>query len=538
THDVHLKVPEFDGKSDADAFIEWLDKVERVFNYKKYGDPKQVTIVESRLTGFALTWWNSVQQARRTSGYRYITEWWKMRRELKERCGKPGYQKRDCPAFAKKDGLVVDGMRESVIANVQRVLLDQEETEMYTTFVRDLCTIGDGQLVGYGSFTFLALIPGLISLQNAEPINHGAGIYAVSVIPFMGSMTGLTSNTLIPHTYNIPTSVQLPSHVRVPLDWVKVNSTKKTIRYHPPEVLKALDQLLLAKEEVTVACRAAWVLFLEEFGKYYAEFQISVQAFAALDCLHSLAILSRNKNYVRPVFVDDNEPMQIHIQSGRHPVLDLILQDNFVPNDTNLDANKECCQIVTGPNMGGKSCYIRQVALIAIMAQVGSFVPASSAKLRVLDGIHTRMGASDNIQQGRSTFLEELTEASHIILNCTAHSLIIIDELGRGTSTHDGVAIAYATLHYLLQQKRCIVLFVTHYPKIVDIKNEFPGSVGAYHVSYLTSQNTLEITDSQSDQGICNLDNGDITFLYKVVPGMSDKSFGLNVARLAQVSDF
>lgn len=191
--------------------------------------------------------------------------------------------------------------------------------------------------------------------------------------------------------------------------------------------------------------------------------------------------------------------------------------------------------------MGGKSCYIRQVALIAIMAQVGSFVPASSAKLCVLDGIHTRMGSSDSIQQGRSTFLEELSEASHIIHNCTSRSLVIIDELGRGTSTHDGVAIAYATLHYLLEHKRCMVLFVTHYPKIVDVKNEFPGSVGAYHVSYMMSQRAMDMdtdtdkTDSKSDKNAQTMDHEDVTYLYKLVPGVSERSFGFKVAQLAQL---
>eukprot|EP00268_Persea_americana_P050080 TRINITY_DN5420_c0_g1_i5.p1 TRINITY_DN5420_c0_g1~~TRINITY_DN5420_c0_g1_i5.p1 ORF type:complete len:629 (+),score=145.72 TRINITY_DN5420_c0_g1_i5:657-2543(+) len=329
--------------------------------------------------------------------------------------------------------------------------------------------------------------------------------------------------------------IELSSDVKVPSSWVKVNSTKKTTRYHPPEVLTALDELSLATEELTIACRATWDTFLMGFGKYYAEFQAAVQALAALDCLHALAILSRSENYVRPVFVDDVEPAQIHICSGRHPVLDSILQNNFVPNDTKLHADGEYCQIITGPNMGGKSCYIRQVALIAIMAQVGSFVPASSAKLHVLDGIYTRMGSSDSIQQGTSTFLEELNEASNVLHNCTSHSLVIIDELGRGTSTHDGVAIAYATLHHLVAQKKCMVLFVTHYPKIIDIKEEFPGSVQPYHVSYLTSAKSLEIMDSRLESGGENLDHGDVTFLYKVVPGMSDKSFGLNVARLAQL---
>ncbi|KAK4571663.1 hypothetical protein RGQ29_030181 [Quercus rubra] len=284
--------------------------------------------------------------------------------------------------------------------------------------------------------------------------------------------------------------IELPLDLKVPLSWVKINSTKKTVRYHPPEVLTALEQLSLEKEKLNIASKAAWDSFLKEFSKYYAEFQAAVQALATLDCLHSLAILCRNKNYVRPDFVYDDEPVQIHIRAGRHPVLDTTLQDNFVPNDTNLHADREYCQIVTGPNMGGKSCYIRQVALIAIMAQVGSFVPASSAKLHVLDGIYTRMGASDSIQQGRSTFLEELSEASHIIHNCTARSLVIIDELGRGTS-----------------------------------------SVGAYHVSYLTSHKDIKDMDTVDS----TTDHEDVIYLYKLVTGVSERSFGFKVAQLAQL---
>ncbi|CAJ1977075.1 unnamed protein product [Sphenostylis stenocarpa] len=319
--------------------------------------------------------------------------------------------------------------------------------------------------------------------------------------------------------------IELSTDVKVPSNWVKVNSTKKTIRYHPPEVVTALDKFSLAREELTVACRAAWNSFLRDFSKHYAEFQAAVQALAALDCLHSLATLSRNKGFVRPVFVDDQEPVQIQICSGRHPVLETTLQDNFVPNDTNLHADGEYCQIVTGPNMGGKSCYVRQVALIVIMAQVGSFVPASSAKLHVLDRIYTRMGASDSIQQGRSTFLEELSETSHILHCCTEHSLVIIDELGRGTSTHDGMALAHSTLHYLLKQKRSMVLFVTHYPKIASLATEFPGSVAAYHMSHLTSH------DASKNANLYN----DVTYLYKLVPGVSDRSFGFKVAQLAQL---
>jgi len=329
--------------------------------------------------------------------------------------------------------------------------------------------------------------------------------------------------------------IELPVDRRVPSNWIKINSTKKTIRYHTPEILKNLDNLLLAKEELAVICRSSWHKFLEDFGKYYVQFQAAVESLAALDCLYSLTVLAKQNNYVRPIFVHESAPSQIHIKNGRHPVLESLLGDNFVPNDTELHADGEYCQIVTGPNMGGKSCYIRQVALITMMAQVGSFVPASSAMLHVVDGIYTRMGASDSIQQGTSTFHEEMNETSNILHNCSSRSLVIIDELGRGTSTHDGVAIAYATLHYLLKEKKCISIFVTHYPRILDIQREFVGSVGAYHVSYLVTKKLLEVTDKPLETSPESKDLGEITFLYKLVAGASDRSFGLNVALLAQL---
>ncbi|KAL4574825.1 hypothetical protein LXL04_021664 [Taraxacum kok-saghyz] len=324
--------------------------------------------------------------------------------------------------------------------------------------------------------------------------------------------------------------IELPVDVKVPSNWVKVNSTKKAIRYHAPEVLTALDHLSLANEELAIVCRSAWQKFLEEFTGFYSDFQTAVQALASLDCLHSLALLARKKDYTQPVFVDDSEPVQICISSGRHPVMETILEDGFVPNDTNLHSENEHCQIVTGPNMGGKSCYIRQVALIAMMAHIGSFVPATSAKLHVLDSIHTRMGASDSIQHGRSTFLEELSEASNILQTCTNRSLVILDELGRGTSTHDGVAIAYATLRYLLEEKKCMVLFVTHYPEIVEeMTRGFGGRVGSYYVSYVMSP-------SQNDGCApgCGYQD-EVVYLYKVVRGVSERSFGFKVAQMCQI---
>ncbi|KAJ3693010.1 hypothetical protein LUZ60_012105 [Juncus effusus] len=324
--------------------------------------------------------------------------------------------------------------------------------------------------------------------------------------------------------------IELDSDVKVPSTWSKISSTKKSTRYHPPEVLRALDDLLLAKEKFHLICRQTWSKFLSEFEQHYTHFKAVVESLAGFDCLYSLATLAKDKNYVRPVFCKYGEPREINIKSGRHPVLETILGDNFVPNDTNLNSDGEFCQIVTGPNMGGKSCYIRQVALISLMAQVGSFVPASSARLHVLDKILTRMGASDCMQKGRSTFFDELSETSQILQTCTASSLVIIDELGRGTSTHDGTAIAYETLKYLIRVKKCMVVFVTHYPKILDVVKELDGQVGAFRVSFVTNNYNK---DNDDNKEFC--EGMDVTFLYKVVRGASDKSFGLNVARLAQL---
>ncbi|CAO1943543.1 unnamed protein product [Urochloa humidicola] len=365
---------------------------------------------------------------------------------------------------------------------------------------------------------------------NVEMANHKLDLLIVECRKQLG-MHNLEFKTVAGTSHLI----ELPVDRRVPSNWIKINSTKKTIRYHTPEILKNLDNLLLAKEELAVICRSTWHKFLTDFGKYYAQFQAVVESLASLDCLYSLAVLAKQNNYVRPIFAHESEPSQIHIKGGRHPVLESLLGDNFVPNDTELHADGEYCQIVTGPNMGGKSCYIRQVALITMMAQVGSFVPATSVMLHVVDGIYTRMGASDSIQQGTSTFHEEMNEASNILHNCSSRSLVIIDELGRGTSTHDGVAIAYATLHYLLKEKKCITIFVTHYPKILDIQREFEASVGAYHVSYLATRKLLEVTDKLLETSPESRDLGEITFLYKLVAGASDKSFGLNVALLAQL---
>ncbi|EFJ17560.1 hypothetical protein SELMODRAFT_114371 [Selaginella moellendorffii] len=283
-------------------------------------------------------------------------------------------------------------------------------------------------------------------------------------------------------------------------NWVKINSTKKANRYHPPEVLEASERMALAKEQLNISCAKAWDMFLTDFTSYHMEFRAAVQALAALDCLYSLAVVSCNQGYVRPEFVDEACLLKIG-----HPVLDSTLQDAFVPNDTVVSGEGERSQIITGPKMGGKSCYIGQVALITIMSQIGLYVPAATAKLHVFDAVFTRMGAMDRIQRGSSTFFEELSEASTILHKATSRSLVVIDELGRGTSTHDGITIAYAMLHHLLQEVH------THYLNVTEVVKLFPSQVQAYHMSYLVESLEGDL-DKSSVQEVVQK----VTFLYKL----------------------
>jgi len=200
------------------------------------------------------------------------------------------------------------------------------------------------------------------------------------------------------------------------------------------------------------------------------------------------------------------------------------MAENYVPNSTSMGDDGEKCMIITGPNMGGKSSFIRQIALIIVMAQIGSFVPATAVTMSPFDAVFTRMGAQDNIEKGQSTFFVELQEASAILKQATPRSLVILDELGRGTSTHDGVAIAYATLQYLVERLGCFSLFVTHYPLLAELEHSYPESVANYHMAF------LEEKDEEDERAPPR-----VTFLYKVTKGAAKNSYGLNVARIAGI---
>ncbi|XP_066511228.1 DNA mismatch repair protein Msh3 isoform X2 [Hoplias malabaricus] len=315
----------------------------------------------------------------------------------------------------------------------------------------------------------------------------------------------------------------------VPPDWVKINSTKVVGRYHSPFIVEKNKRLLQLREQLVIDCSREWTNFLQLFGEHYYILRKAVGHLATLDCLFSLAQVAKENNYSRPEILE--EERHIVIREGRHPVIDMLMgeQDQYVPNDTELQGNGKRTMIITGPNMGGKSSYIRQVALITIMAQLGSFVPAREASIGIVDGIFTRMGASDSISRGRSTFMEELLEASEILSRATARSLVILDELGRGTSTHDGIAIAYATLEFFIRNVRCLTLFVTHYPPLCELEKLYPQNVGNYHMAFLLSEPETAVEEEAPPEFI--------TFLYQLTEGAAGRSYGLNVARLASVPE-
>ncbi|XP_066129780.1 DNA mismatch repair protein Msh3 isoform X2 [Saccopteryx bilineata] len=313
----------------------------------------------------------------------------------------------------------------------------------------------------------------------------------------------------------------------IPTDWIKVGSTKAVSRFHSPFIVENYRHLNQLREQLDLDCNAAWLDFLENFGEHYYSLCKAVHHLATVDCIFSLAKVAKQGNYCRPTIQKERK---IIIKHGRHPVIDVLLreQGQYVPNSTNLSGDSERVMIITGPNMGGKSSYMKQVALITIMAQVGSFVPAEEATVGIVDGIFTRMGAADNIYKGQSTFMEELTDTAEIIRKATSQSLVIVDELGRGTSTHDGIAIAYATLEHFIRDVKSLTLFVTHYPPVCELEKSYSQQVGNYHMEFLVSED-----ESKQDPGEEAPDF--VTFLYQITRGIVARSYGLNVAKLADI---
>ena len=280
-------------------------------------------------------------------------------------------------------------------------------------------------------------------------------------------------------------------------------------------ILKEKEDLILSSEDKII--NLEYNLFIEIRDKckeYIPELQRTAKVISEIDVLSSFALVSEKYNYIRPVITTNNE---IKVLNSRHPVVERVLKgEEYVPNDIVMDNNTDIL-LITGPNMAGKSTYMRQLGIIAIMAQIGCFVPAEEATLPIFDKIFTRIGASDDLVSGESTFMVEMMEASRAIKYATRNSLILFDELGRGTATFDGMSLAQAILEYVANKIKCKTLFSTHYHELTDMEKNIPNLKNK-HVSAVE-------------------ENGNITFLHKVKDGSVDKSYGINVAKLAGLPD-
>lgn len=284
-------------------------------------------------------------------------------------------------------------------------------------------------------------------------------------------------------------------------------------RYTTPE-LKAYESKVLNAEERSIALEGElFVLLRQEVAKFANIILRNAQAIASIDALQSLAQAALRYHYHRPL-VDHSQFLKI--EAGRHPVIEALnVAEKFTPNDALLDADKNRLLLITGPNMAGKSTYIRQVALLVIMAQMGSYIPAEAAHIGIVDKVFTRIGASDDLSRGQSTFMVEMTETASILNHATDRSLVILDEIGRGTSTYDGISIAWAVAEYLLitEGKMAKTLFATHYWELTKLEEQVPGAVNY----------TVAVHES----------NDQVLFLRKIIKGNSDKSYGIHVGRLA-----
>ncbi len=298
---------------------------------------------------------------------------------------------------------------------------------------------------------------------------------------------------------------------RVPDDYQRRQTLKSAERYITPELKAFEDKVLGARERALAHERALYDALLESMSEHLASLKASAEALATLDVLANLAERAVALNLNRPQLVD--EPC-LEIQEGRHPVVEQVLEDPFVPNDLALDDHRRML-VITGPNMGGKSTFMRQVALIVLLAHCGAFVPAASARIGPIDRIFTRIGAADDLAGGRSTFMVEMTETANILHNATPRSLVLMDEIGRGTSTYDGLSLAWACAGHLATQVRAFTLFATHYFELTALAEQYETCANVH---------------------LDAVEHGDeLVFLHRVKDGPANRSFGLQVAQLAGV---
>jgi DNA mismatch repair protein MutS len=299
----------------------------------------------------------------------------------------------------------------------------------------------------------------------------------------------------------------------VPNNYQRKQTLKNAERYITPELKAYEEKVLTAQDRIHAREYDLFVALRDRVAAQTARLMQTAEVLATLDVLAGLAELAVTRQYCRPALAD--EPV-LAVVEGRHPVLDQTLPaGTFVPNDVSAGGPHGTLLLITGPNMAGKSTILRQTALIALLAQVGSFVPAKAAKVGLVDRIFTRVGASDDLARARSTFMVEMTESANILNNATPRSLVILDELGRGTSTYDGISLAWAITEYLHDRSGCRTLFATHYHELAELADKLPN---------LRNHNVLV---HEGEDGI--------VFLHKIAAGSADKSYGIHVAELAGV---
>jgi len=352
-------------------------------------------------------------------------------------------------------------------------------------------------------------------LDDLRKISHSGKTFISGLEKKERERTGISSLKIrYNKVFGYYIDVTKPNLSQVPDDYIRKQTLVNSERFITPELKEYEEKVLNAEERIGELEHKLFLEIREKISKESHRLQKIASRIAVLDVLVSLAEGASQRNYCRPKVNDGNI---IELCDGRHPVIELTNEDPFIPNNTFLDKDDEQILIITGPNMGGKSTYLRQVALICILAHMGSFVPANSAVISLVDRIFTRIGAMDFLSVGQSTFMVEMLETANILNNATSKSLILLDEIGRGTSTFDGLSIAWAVTEYLheREEQRAKTLFATHYHELTEL--EFTHDrVKNFHIS------VKEWKD-------------DIVFLRKIIPGPSDQSFGIHVAKLAGI---
>ena len=368
------------------------------------------------------------------------------------------------------------------------------------------------QLVAKGNVIALGYNQGLDDLRS---IRDNGKQYLLEIQEKEVEQTGITSLKIgFNNVFGYYLEVRNTFKDKVPENWIRKQTLAQAERYITPELKEYEEKILGADEKILALETQLYMELIQDMQEFIPQIQINANLIAHLDCLLSFMKVSQLQRYVRPV-VDDSEV--IDILQGRHPVIEtqLPIGEQYVPNDVLLDTEHQQIMMITGPNMAGKSALLRQTALIVLLAQIGCFVPAERARIGMVDKIFTRVGASDNISLGESTFMVEMTEASNILNNVTPRSLVLFDELGRGTSTYDGISIAWAIVEYLHEHSRAQArtLFATHYHELNEMEKNFPR-IKNFNVSV-----------KQVD--------GKIIFVRKLEKGGSEHSFGIHVAEIA-----